>query len=698
MKNLNSTCVSRRLITFFFCVEGLKKPGLLKAFNICMGSELKSQDVERLEANWKRVCVSRTVEERADVAVVGAHQLFAALMADAIWKSVVRDVPSPPEYCPDIMGTTALVDMEVDDKQEDALILNLPEYSSNKDGVIPAAGALMGLSLTPPCGPSVTSVEGEVAVEKVADSKSSSDEQSDDESDSDQSDYAFKHYGIKDGVVKSYDVSTDKIIFRMHSGAIIHLTPHNVAESALKAFEGKNKMVKVGEKWTKALSGGMDGVDFIKEISHADAKHILTTQIEKERNKRVKVDKAYTSIFFARIDGPKSIAPVTGAQMSLTHTYLSRGMERFLNPVNDCFFSPRGCPRMTNDHAQVGVGTLPGGTEGFGVFAKKDFVMPLSSSVDSHTEMQEDFLSTMPFVGYPLCLNKLKANGLTIDSVLSVASKLENGGLRSPLKDVRYKNVVFISHGGSLATLVNAGGQYSKMEIVMHDDVDALTKEKSVKMIDVNFDECLTKFFKDNPTIANCLDTSMLISRGKGRIKGKKSVFVDGVPFIGARVPRFYMCPIGGETFCAGEELFCNYTVGNENYVSLDEQDYRFLGSGNSKYVRPLAFQEKQLENERKKASKEEAHLNLEGVSEQTINDANDLAFEFESPDTTSAASGSTPVALPKKKVPNKKRKGIEQEKKKKRRSGKRSQGRRPPVDARARGWIAQNHLRTWRR
>ena len=636
-----------------------------------MGSELKSQDVERLEANWKRVCVSREVEEWADVAVVGAHQLFAALMADAIWTSVVRDVPSPPEYCPEIMGTTALVDMEVDDKQEDALILNLPDYSSNKDGVIPAAGALIGLSHTPPCGPSVTSVAGVAAVATVDDSESSSDEQSDDESDSDQSDYA-KHYGIKDGVVKSYDVHTDKIIFRMHSGATIHLTPHNVAESALKAFEGKNKMVKVGEKWTKALSGGMDGVDFIKEISHADAKHILNIQIEKERNKRVEVDKAYTSIFFARIDGPKSIAPVTGTLMSLTHTYLSRGMERFLNPVNDCFFFSGGCPRMTNDHAQVGVGTLPGGTEGFGVFAKKDFVMPLSSSVDSHTEMQEDFLSTMPFVGYPLCLNKLKANGLTIDSVLSVASMLENGGLRSPLKDLRYQNVVFISHGGSLATLVNAGGQYSKMEIVLHDDVEVLSNEKSVKMIDVPFDDCLTKFFKDNPTIANCLDTSMLISRGKGKKKGKKSVFVDGVPFIGARVPRFYMCPIGGETFCAGEELFCNYTVGNENYVSLDEQDYRFLGTGNSKYVRPLAIQEKEeaqfrKNNEKKKTSKEEAQLNLEGVSEQTINDANDLGFEFESPDTTSAASGSTPVALPKKKVPaDKKRKKIQEKKKQK--------------------------------
>ena len=81
------------------------------------------------------------------------------------------------------------------------------------------------------------------------------------------------------------------------------------------------------------------------------------------------------------------------------------------------------------------------------------------------------------------------------------------------------------------------------------------------------------------------------------------------------------------------------------------------------------------MENERKKTSKEEAQLNLEGVSEQTIDDANDLGFEFESPDTTSAASGSTPVALPKKKVPNKKRKNIEQEKKKKKKKRKKESG-----------------------
>ena len=661
----------------FFCVEGLKKPGLLKAFNTCMGSELKDVDVKNLEAAWKRVCVTRKVEKWADVAVVGAHQLFAGLMADSIWTSVEKDVPSPPEDCPDMMGTTALVDMEYEDRQETSLKFNASDVVIDKDEVIPAANTLASISHTPPCGPPPSSVTRAAAAKAGSDVESSS-EDSDDESDSDVSESAYKHYGPRDGVVKSFDSDTDKIIFRMNNGDIIHLTPHNVADSALKAFEGKRKLAKVGEKWTQALSGGMDGVEFLKEISHAEKDHILITQIEKEKSKRVEVDKAYTSIFFARIDGPKSIAPVMGTEMSLTHTFLSRGMERFLKPLSDSFFAPGGCPRMANDYAQVGVGTLPGGTEGFGVFSRKDFVMPLSTSVDEHTDMQDDFVSQMPFVGYPLCLKKLKANGLTIDSVLSVSSKLENGGLRSALQDVRYQNVVFISHGGSLATLVNAGGQYSKLEIVLHDDVDAISKEKSVKLIEVNFDEVLTKFFKDNPTIANCLDTSMLINRGKGKIKRKKSAFVDGVPYIGAKIPCFYMCPIGGETFCAGEELFCNYTVGNENYVSLDEQDSRFLGNGNSKYVRPLASKGKQLEDERKIASEETAQFNLEGVPEQTINDANDLAEEFISPETTSAASGLTPVALLKTKVVNKKRSnesstGNKKPKKKKKKSGKKT-------------------------
>ena len=78
----------------------------------------------------------------------------------------------------------------------------------------------------------------------------------------------------------------------------------------------------------KALSGDMDGVEFIKAISHADAVHILSTQIVREQSKRVEVDKAYTSIFFSRIDGPKFIALVTGTKVAPTHPYLSRGMER----------------------------------------------------------------------------------------------------------------------------------------------------------------------------------------------------------------------------------------------------------------------------------------------------------------------------------------------------------------------------------
>jgi hypothetical protein len=196
------------------------------------------------------------------------------------------------------------------------------------------------------------------------------------------------------------------------------------------------------------------------------------------------------------------------------------------------------------------------------------------------------------------------------------------------------------------------------MEIVMHDAVDALTNEKAVFMIDVKFDVCLWQFFKDNPTIAKCLDTSMLLQRGKGKIKGQKSVFLGGVPYIGAKVPCFYMCPIAGETYRAGEELFCNYEQDHDNYVSLDEQDFRFISGGTSKYIRPLAFQEKQLENERKKVSKEEAQVNLEGL-EQTINDANELGLEFASPGETLSASGSTPVAGPKTKVPKNKRKDV---------------------------------------
>jgi hypothetical protein len=78
----------------------------------------------------------------------------------------------------------------------------------------------------------------------------------------------------------------------MHSGGALHLTPQNVAASALKAFEGKSKLVKVGEKWTKALSGDVDSVVFLKTLTFTDCKHLISTQIEKEKNKRFEVDKA----------------------------------------------------------------------------------------------------------------------------------------------------------------------------------------------------------------------------------------------------------------------------------------------------------------------------------------------------------------------------------------------------------------------
>ena len=191
---------------------------------------------------------------------------------------------------------------------------------------------------------------------------------------------------------------------------------------------------------------------------------------------------------------------MTGTNVSLTHIYMSRKMERFLNVVNPCFFVPLGSPRKVCDEVHVGVGTVPGGKQGFGVFAKTDFQMPFSSESgeqqEKYLERLEDFAETMPFIGYPLCRKRMKANGLTVEGVLAVTSSLENGGLRSQLADADYENVLFVSHGGSLATLVNAGGKYSKMEILPDFTTDALSNIKKPKMIDIKFDTNLMDFFK----------------------------------------------------------------------------------------------------------------------------------------------------------------------------------------------------------
>jgi len=517
---------------------------MLLAFNTCMGSSLALSDVEKMEADWRRISVSRDVVGWADVASVGAHQLLAGIMADSMWTTVDTNMssirPPAPGSSPEMEGTTAVVDMELESEKEEHCMgkermspPSMTDIESNKGG---PGGAQMMSAQTPPYGmnssaASAVPEDGGGVVDK------SDDDASEDDIDSDDEVPQLKLCGTKDGVVESYNVNVHppKIMFRMNTGGVVMLTPHNVAKAALNAFDSKRKMVDVEEHWTKCLSGNVDdGVTFIKEMSHADAKFILTSQMAKEQQKRVVVDKAYTTMFFARIDGPHCIEPVTGPKVPLTHPYLSRGMERFLNTVNDTFFLPRGCPRLSCDRVEVGVGTVPGGTEGFGVFARKDFAMPVPTDSEAHKDMQDDFLVTMPLVGYPLCTKKMTANGLTIEGVLAVTSSQENGGLRSQLTDNEYPNVVFVSHGGSLATLVNAGGQYSKMEIVPQIEVDALDEnKKGVKLIDAFWDANLVKFFKKHPKIANCLVTSMLISRAEGRIKGKNnkvpSVSVDGV-------------------------------------------------------------------------------------------------------------------------------------------------------------------------
>ena len=78
----------RLIICCCFDVEGLKNPSMLFAFNTCMGSSLALSDVEKMEADWRRISVSREVVGWADVASVGAHQLLAGIMADSMWTTV----------------------------------------------------------------------------------------------------------------------------------------------------------------------------------------------------------------------------------------------------------------------------------------------------------------------------------------------------------------------------------------------------------------------------------------------------------------------------------------------------------------------------------------------------------------------------------------------------------------------------------
>ena len=604
----NTPRLSSRLFTYFFFYLALKIPGILKAFNASMGSSMSSAGVEDVERAYVEVCGSTSVIEWNKVVSVGAQQMLAGLVANEVWKEDEYMSPPLPESPLKMMGTTACVDMEVE-SDEDENVGNGPARGS-EDQVKPLdfksptgghslPGGQSTILLESGQGDVITKVSAAVTpassgaaenlnpdgLELAADDAS----EDDDESDAVEK---WKVFGPTHGTVQSHDKHSDVVQFRQKDGTWIELTPKNISKPAMRAFKSKTLLDDVVETWSSVMMGSKDGVEFIKTITHTDAKHILNTQLRLEQAKRVGTDEAYTSMFFARIDGG-GLPPVTGTDVRLSHPYMIRKMERFLDGKHQCFFVPGGSPRLSGDRVEVGVGTVPGGQTGFGVYAKHAFKMPMRDDEEKFSEMEDDFLCTMPFVGYPLCERKMQATNLTVEGLLAVTSKSENGGLRSIQKDEQFPGVLFVSHGGSLATLVNAGGQCSKMEIVSAVERDALSNMKKIKMTEIEFDENLLGFFKKHPAIANCLMKSMLLKRGKGggrRKEGKKpSVSVGGANFVGAKVPCFFMCPKEGETFCKGEELFADYTVGSENLSVLDVQDRRFTGQFKTACVAPVA-------------------------------------------------------------------------------------------------------------
>ena len=558
---------------------------MLDAFNENMGSSLRQGDVVRMHKELKDVCTSTGVVDWSIVAMAGTHQMVAGLMADMMWGT--KDGGDLQDE--ELSGTAAMVvDMDIVDVNPGKTTVET-EAVSNTNGSLGVGTSVDnhgGPEMTP--GTPAPGDQGNTPsdVQKLDSSELVSGDS--DEDDDDDVEMGEKKFGLKEGSIESLDVDTGSYTYKLKNGQQLYLTPDNVSGPAIKKYEEMLAQQQLGTRWEEVLQGDGDEVEFIKKTSGQDALHILKVQLEKKTLARVSIDKAFTQCFFANVEG-EGIPPTIGDKIQLTHTYILRNMDRFLDETKKCFFRLDTAPLC--EHFQIGVGPVPGGTVGFGVHAKKAFSMPVDYKSSESKLLHKAFAEEMAIVGYALDEQKMKKTGLTDGDVVAMSSVSGHGGLRSVIKDNAYPGVIFVSHGGSLGTLANAGGKYSKMDFFldMEDDEDdnSVLCRPSPKTRTLMWDRYLLGFFRSNPSIARCLSTDMLVATAKKDGPARNSIIVAGEKYCGSIVPNFYICPAHGEVFHEGEEVFCDYPMVDNVIVSLDETDGRFLGSIQCGYVPP---------------------------------------------------------------------------------------------------------------
>ena len=337
-------------------------------------------------------------------------------------------------------------------------------------------------------------------------------------------------------------------------------------------------------------------VEYIKTLTPQDKDSIIR-RVWKQRKSEAfvprarggAVDAVWTDSFFAF--HPQH----TGVKIKATTSYKARRMERWLETTGPSWFGTMNEPnksRTQNEFFQLGVDVMPGANtpQGFGVYAKKSFVMT--------EDDRATFQKTMRMPGYALDTNALKKQNMTVKDVLDITSTPENGGLRSAIAHRSKKMETSISHGGTLGTLMNNGGQYAKFDY--HAKLVGGDEKNSGDIATENicFDAEFVQFLKDNPKIAKSIVKEHLIVMGSPddtfastRKKLDCSIVIGDDTVIGLRVRCYYAMPNIGEAFVEGEQAFAAYSLDGVFMSELDTNDARYLGTNtesNGGYTLPM--------------------------------------------------------------------------------------------------------------
>jgi hypothetical protein len=396
------------------------------------------------------------------------------------------------------------------------------------------------------------------------------------------------------GMIVHHSKHNDKDIYtfklRTDDDPVVVGQKKEISPAAFKAWKIKQERKLKYAKFADVLSKNKkdEDVKFLADIKHRDAIFLLKVLMESERVKRSAevnvVDLAWTDVFFQF----NAQSVTTGRNMERKYMYKERKMGRWLGPSGASWFGAmQGKDRLGNEYLEIGMGTMPGGKEGFGVYAKNDFVMK--------EEYVQHFQDTMKYSAYVLDRDLMRKENITLEEVLTITSTNENGGLNCSTITPRE---VTIAHGGTLATLINHGGSYAKMEYLAKKDGQG----KDVPITEnVMFDDEFVKFMNKNPSIRNAIAKHTLIPEGhnddtgnKNRARRLTTMTVDEKTFAGLRVEWYYAVPKIGESFVKGEQVFSDYVIVGEPSVSLNTDDERFMGTAsNGGYSMPLAFKER---------------------------------------------------------------------------------------------------------